>query len=221
MCVCASTLRWFVCLHLSLIQAHPCTGQSNLLRILGSWQDRSKWCRNLHRLIHRFGLMLSVTITSAPVPVSVGGTASRTLPWPTLRFSDWVRCVFRMTDGQPLLCGHSVENEAAWQGMLLDFWENARPAFSSHRVYQDKKNCLHLCVPIMLHGDEGRGKLRRCVMCQSVQPLLRVPGHTFSSRLLFAVFPGELYAGSSSVHMLQEHLTAGLAELYQNGISVL
>ena len=36
------------------------------------------------------------------------------------------------------------------------FWENYRAVHPGHRVYHDHGHELQYCVPLLIHGDEGR-----------------------------------------------------------------
>ena len=111
----------------------------------------------------------------------------------------------------------------AWKAMFRDYWGKFRVVKGHHNVFQDHANELDCCVPVMLHGDEGRGKLRRAVRVTSIQPVL-VPdghaGHSFNSRFLHSIMPGELYAGDATMSILQEALVEELRNLYTEGFEV-
>ena len=143
------------------------------------------------------------------------------MPWPTLPLSAWVDCIFKKTLGQPILGGNKLDDEQAWTSMFLEFWTRFRAAKGdTHEVFTDHPDVLQHCIPVMLHGDEGRGKLRRAVMATSVQPAIihqGHAGHSFNSRFLHSIMPGELYAGDSTLNLLQEALVEDLRELYTEG----
>ena len=140
------------------------------------------------------------------------------LPWPTLRFSDWARYIFARTSGQPLLAGFELSQEAQWGEMFRLFWERYEKA-RGHKLMADG-HPWETTVPIMIHGDEGRGKLRRCVMITSVSPVLHSKGHSFLSRYLYSVLPGENYEGDHSLDILQDNLVQDLQDLYESGLPV-
>ena len=57
--------------------------------------------------------------------------------------------------------------------MFSEFWERFKNARgTSHDVFRRHADRLQFCCPIAIHGDEGRGKLKRAVMATSVQPLV-------------------------------------------------
>lgn len=146
------------------------------------------------------------------------------MPWPTLPPSSWLECVFKKTSGQPLLGGNKLSQVERWTSMLRDFWVKFRAARGDgHKVFADHAGELQFCVPVMIHGDEGRGKLHRAVMATSVQPAILPDGHaghSFNSRLLHSIMPGELYEGDMTVQILQDALVEDLRDLYSNGFEV-
>ena len=142
------------------------------------------------------------------------------MPWPALKFSDWAKLIFAKTDGEPLLGGYKLANEQGWQAMLKDFWAKHSVAIGHPAGLGNE---VERTIPVMIHGDEGRGKLRRAVMITSVQPVVQKDGHlghSFFSRYLFAVLPGELYAGETSLDVLQDVLVEDLRALLETGLSV-
>ena len=57
-----------------------------LLYQIASWKTPANWARNLHRLIHTWGLSLMVTPTTVMCPVKFR-SAVTTTPWPILHLS--------------------------------------------------------------------------------------------------------------------------------------
>ena len=147
------------------------------------------------------------------------------MPWPVLPFSSWLTCIFKRTGGQPVLAGYTLGQEVEWKTMFQNFWDKFRSAMGEyHPVFEDHAERLEVCLPIFIHGDEGRGKLRRAVLATSVQPVLVSEGHaghTFNSRFLHSVMPGEHYEGDSTVQILQEALVEDLQGLYTHGCEAL
>ena len=141
------------------------------------------------------------------------------MPWPVLLPSSWLHVTFTRTNGGAVLNGHTLGEEKGWRSMLATFWDRYRAAFPQHAVFNDFEDCLDCCLPFLLHGDEGRGKLRRCVLVTSVQPLLHQGGHSFMSRLLFSILPGENY-GAHTLDEMQLELVADLLRLYRDGFEV-
>ena len=82
-----------------------------------------------------------------------------------------------------LLGGHSLEDPDAYCRMLRVFWQRFRHVRPEHDVY-DRADAeagfdLGFCIPVAIHGDEGRGKLKRPVMVLSYQPLISFKGPRF------------------------------------------
>ena len=199
-----------------------CRGSSDVLSRMRSWSSRKNWCRNLHRLIHRFGMTLGVEVTVIEVPCLVA-QVPRVLPWPVLLPSSWVNTIMKKTSGQPLLGKFTLGQKQKWQDMFKEFWHRFKATSPGHGIFTDleKRNLTHLCVPYMLHGDEGRGKLKRAVMCASMQPVIHEPGHTFLSRFLYGIIPSELYAeADASFDTMVETLVDDLQKLYRDGVEV-
>ena len=162
-------------------------------------------------------MTLSVAVSMCEVPVLV----KQILPWPVLLPSAWIRTIMEKTGGEPILGQYKLQQKDAWQGMLREFWRRFRAAMPQHGVFSDegKQGCLHLCIPYVVHGDEGRGKLRRAVMCASMSPVIHQHGHTFLSRFLFSIIPAELYTESaSSFNVLVDVMVRDLENLYQDGM---
>ena len=121
---------------------------------------------------NRFNLTLPVQFEHVDLPVR-WRYQHVMLPWPTLPFSSWVKTVFTKSYGQPLLGGHKLEETHKWTMMSSEFRERFKNARgTSHDVFRRHADRLQFCCPIAIHGDEGRGKLKRAVMATSVQPLV-------------------------------------------------
>ena len=195
-------------------------GQSDLLHKMKTWSCKSNWSRNLNALIYQFNMTLPGKMKHLDLPVKWKNQYVM-MPWPTLPLSAWVDCIFKKTLGQPILGGNKLDDEQAWTSMFLEFWTRFRAAKGdTHEVFTDHPDVLQHCIPVMLHGDEGRGKLRRAVMATSVQPAIihqGHAGHSFNSRFLHSIMPGELYAGDSTLNLLQEALVEDLREVYTEG----
>ena len=187
-----------------------------MLEKISGWTNKKNWSRNLHNLIHKYAFTLGVATTMVELPV-VFREKEVVMPWPVLPPSTWCQTIFSQTAGQPLLSGHKLKDEHLWRPMLQTFWCRFQAVFD-HELFSSGFD-YSLCIPIQIHGDEGRGKLKRAVFCSSIQPLLGVRGHSMLSRLLFSILPGEMYAGDSSLDILQDHMVQDLMDLYHNGFS--
>ena len=189
-----------------------------LLYQIASWKTPANWARNLHRLIHTWGLSLMVTPTTVMCPVKFR-SAVTTTPWPILHLSTWLRVIFRKTNAK-FLC-NGIPLHQGWGKELEAFWSLYKCVCPTHAVY-DRPERLAATLPFLYHGDEGRGRHNRAVLVTSFQPLLLCKGHSFLSRLLCSVFPGERYAtsldGVESLECLHTEVAKDLHELFENGI---
>ena len=217
-----------ISIHASFLVRHvlaicPKSGRSELLSKMKSWPSQKNWSRNLHTLIYKFQMTLPVRMEHLDLPV-LWRNEHVMMPWPTLPPHAWLDCIFKKTSGQPILAGHQLKDVAAWTGVFQDFWRKFKAARGdAHEVFTDHATQLGNCVPIMIHGDEGRGKLHRAVMATSVQPAI-LPGghagHSFNSRMLHSIMPGELYEGDHTIDLLQDALVEDLRKLYTDGFPV-
>ena len=79
-----------------------------------------------------------------------------------------------------LLGGHSLDEPEKFQAMLSQFWARFRLVRPSLDLYQ-KTFDKSFCIPIAVHGDEGRGKLRRPIMVEAWQPVISFKGTAFTN----------------------------------------
>jgi hypothetical protein len=131
--------------------------------------------RNLHSYVHKTGKTLAVKVTGVK-GVPIKGTSKYKKPgvctWPVRCLSDWIKTSFQNPyQGCFMLGGHKLETELpAIKTMLRQFWERYH-FIDGLDVAQPEKT-----LPFYLHGDEGRGQVRRPVMVISFQPVLSACG---------------------------------------------
>lgn len=93
--------------------------------------------------------------------------------------------------GEAFLGGHGVDSGHCFEEMLAGFWKKYKdlrpdcPFF--HRP--DYAQVARRSIPILIHGDEGRGSCKRPIMCLSIQPLVGWQGieHINASGLLIRI----------------------------------
>ena len=133
--------------------------------------------------MHRQGRTLPVQVSQVRTPVRVPGTRGKTMVnYPVLFLSSWCRQIFSDEAGQGkmLLGGFSLHEEAEYRPMFAEFCSRFwyfRPDLDVYKQDYDRS----LCVPIALHGDEGRGKLRRPLMIISYQPIISYKGPDYTN----------------------------------------
>lgn len=131
-------------------------------------------CRNssriLHSFVHRKGKTLPIPITSVDVPIKLSRKRKViTRPWPVLLLSDWIRtCCEDLQFGGFFFLG----------GLKLDMWEDVEHMLSTFwtrhlKIEPDSQPRFpSQCIPIMLHGDEGRGQGKRPILVISYQAII-------------------------------------------------
>ena len=121
-----------------------------------------------------------VDAVETPVRVLCGKPRIETVNWPVVYPSEWARYLLSHEGGRFLLGGHDISNEHGFRGMLATFWrrfQNVRQL----ELFEKNEYDLSLCIPVGYHGDEGRGKLRRPLMCLSVQPIICFKGEDYTN----------------------------------------
>lgn len=218
--MCVRNIFVFVDLWIKLRMTYQ--GWSNVLMQIASWQNPAHWSRNLHALICRWNLSLPISIGSVQCPCFFQGKTS-VIPWPIILLSSWIKTIFKKTRGSLLMNGFDVDDEQH-ELQLSSFWQLYKYVVPNHPVFSTHGNRLHRVIPLYYHGDEGRGKLRRPVLITSYVAGLPARGHSFLSRFLAAVFPGERYAvgpdGVETLQALHQALSQDLLNLFSNGFDV-
>ena len=143
-------------------------------------RNKRNECRNLHYLIHRSGRTLPIPVDSAETPVLVlsGKLSIQKVNFPILLLSQWVRHILDgPLEGALLLGGHRLsEGAEPFRRMFKRFWQRFEQVRPEMDIYQEEGVDLGYCIPYGYHGDEGRGKLKRPIMCLSYQPLVSYRG---------------------------------------------
>ncbi|CAL1170532.1 unnamed protein product, partial [Cladocopium goreaui] len=104
--------------------------------------------------------------------------------------------------------------------MLGAFWQTYQATNPGHPVFSTPFD-LKGCVPIFLHGDEGRGLARRPFMVLSWQTVISHHGpgvcndstHSFTTRFLFSAISASLYDGDRSLDDLLDEFATELIDI--------
>ena len=162
-------------------------------------QSKKNECRALHRLIHRTGRSLPVRISEVRTPVRIPGQRRKTnVNFPVLYPTSWARQILS-DGGKLLLAGFSIEQEKQYRDVFRTFWSrfyNFRPDLD---LYQQSSFDVSTCIPVALHGDEGRGKLRRAIMILSMQPVISYKGPMYTNMSGPHVIKGSTIVSSSII----------------------
>lgn len=145
--------------------------KGNLLTKMGTaYTSPKNACRTIRRLIKRtagVSLNLPVCVCEVHVRLRKPIRALR-VHWPVLRMNDWVQYLIAHKPGL-LLAGHDIGGD--WQRTFTEFWAGYKEVDGSHPVFREGFD-LGGCIPYHLHGDEGRGQLKRPYMVLSWQCLI-------------------------------------------------
>ena len=101
--------------------------------------------------------------------------------FPVLLPSSWAKAIFAK-GGHLLLAGGSLDNPQRFRETFSLFWERYQLVRPEHHVFGQNFDRSFL-IPYAIHGDEGRGKNRRPIMIESLQPIISWKGreHTNAS----------------------------------------
>ena len=131
-------------------------------------------CRIIRTLIKKTpGVALPLPVNVCEVHVRLRKPIrSMRVFWPMLTIEDWVQTLL---DRRPelLLAGNSKGGN--WQATFSSFWKKYHKLNPSHPVFSE---CYDLAgaIPALIHGDEGRGHIKRPYMVISWQCLLGLHG---------------------------------------------
>ena len=127
-------------------------------------------CRNLHKTVKKFDKVIPVEISTVRTSVRLSRRRPQKVPidYPILRFSDWVECIFNF-GGHFFLGGQSLDHADEFRGVLSDFWDKFH---SSEPDFGLPKSQWGECIPIALHGDEGRGRQKQPVLVMAAQTII-------------------------------------------------
>ena len=163
--------------------------------------------RDAHRVMDEYGLTLPIPLCSLPVECEGNEL-------PVLRLRDWMSFMLSRNSLHSL-CGLKRPDKEREEGILKTFWKRFRDEHPNHPIYElacAGKILLHRCVPVVAHGDEGRGRRhspylvlnwhsligRGCDSCpvpcrEYNKLLLNFKGHSLTTRMLAGALPKAWY----------------------------
>ena len=189
--------------------------------------------RDCHRLMAK-QCRLALPIQKHYLPVAEKGP---TIPF--LRVRDWLQM---MVDNNcsHILCGLVRPDRNREVAIWEQFWKNWEAQEPQHPIFAAARaghRQLGRCVPLLLHGDEGRSKKRTPFLVLSVHSVLgrgvevglqnstrkrryikQLPnfvGHSYTNRFLVSALPKVAFTGSNS-YIFDVLLDSVAAELCQS-----
>lgn len=202
-----------------------CKVKGNLLtKISAAYMSPKNACRTIRRLVKctpGVALKIPVNVFEVHVKLRKPVRVLKTF-WPMLTVSDWVRYLVSHKP-QLLLAGSSVDG--AWRDTFSGFWEKYRQIDGSHPIYSESFD-YSSCIPVLLHGDEGRGHLRRPFLVLSFQCLIGHHGpetvndtsHALCTRFLFTCISSHLYYQNWTMDDITAELSKQLLDAFYLGI---
>ena len=145
--------------------------KSNLLvKVAGAFQGRKNACRNLTRLIKRTpGVTLPIPISACKVHIKVRKPIRPVeVYWPVIQMGDWCQ-YFAAFKPELLLAGHKPNED--WKSVFRKFWDDYKIVSEDHPIFSldSDHHDLGCYIPYFIHGDEGRGQLKRPYMVVAFQ----------------------------------------------------
>lgn len=144
----------------------------------------SNAARDLHRWIHRDKRLLPVEVSTTRVPIRLRkrtkthGAKKVEHCWvdhPVVLFSSWLVTIMNLFP-RYFLGGYGPGEIDKYRRMFESFWSNYRNVDGQHEVYQKPSCDLGHCIPLALHGDEGRGLAKTPLMVLSIQTIIPSTG---------------------------------------------
>lgn len=141
--------------------------------------------RDFHRFVHREEKAFPVDISQVRLRIKTKkkNNAGRLIKkecmvdQPCIMLSSWMASILRDCP-EFFLAGHTVEDPDA-EAMLDQFWQNYEQCESSHPIFESKtREERKRCIPVCVHGDEGRGLSKTPVLVISYQVVIPWNGET-------------------------------------------
>ena len=163
---------------------------------------------------------------------------------PYLRMTDWLRYLLR-EDKLEYLTGE--KNKMSREAMLLEFWERYAELNPTHPIFEEAlegRLNLHEAIPVLHHGDEGRGFKRSGVLIVSTHGMLgrgshkgvtksrlgklsaddplclNMIGHSLTRQFVHSVMPAAMYKDNpENFHAVLDLYAKEMRDLFLEGVS--
>ena len=140
-----------------------------LVKVAGCFRSQRNACRDITRLIRRTpGATLKISIDVCKVNVKLRKPIRcASIWWPILALKSWCKYLLDHCP-QLLLAGHCLTDN--FQPTFVEFWEKYKLVCPDHPIFNSGHDInFGTAIPIYIHGDEGRGLLKRPYMVISWQ----------------------------------------------------
>ena len=113
-----------------------------------------------HEVFRKFGQSIPVKISRVDLPSKRN--------YPSVKFGDWLTYLVEQDDMQNLV---GVKTIAQMQSRLSTFWQKYRAVHPTHEIFF-RQMPLNMTIPVLFHGDEGRGHKKKQVLILSTHGFL-------------------------------------------------
>ena len=187
--------------------------------------------RDTHNLLDKYGLSL-------PIPMTKLEVSTDEIDMQILRLRDWMGYILE-NNAFHIMCGLMKPHPAREDAILESFWKKFKHEHPDHPIYgmaERNELLLKRTVPVVCHGDEGRGAKRQAYLVTHFHSLLgrgtnpqkrrdqgsklKIPfvkhelnfrGHSYSNRFLFGCLPKHWYTHDKD-HVFTDLMTAAARE---------
>ena len=190
-----------------------------------------------HHVFRTFGQSIDVKISKTDLP------SKRNFPY--VGMSEWLRYIVENDQLEHLV---GVQDVSAMRPLLTTFWNRWKKLHPDHVIFgrNDLEFRKDMCIPVLHHGDEGRGQKKKQLMVLSTHGMLgkgsrpsnrsqeendlgrpdgplnlNMIGNTFLTHFLCCVLPISLYneTPESLYHML-DLMAKEYADLFNHGVMI-
>ena len=156
---------------------------------------------------------------------------------PVLKMQSWFQFLLR-NGCMHVLHGLREPNAAREEAILSEFWEKFHALNPQHMIFQKGSISLKRAVPVVVHGDEGRGRRHSAHFVLSFHSLLGMgfgkrkesrkwtkmecnfQGHTYTNRFLIATLRKKDYSDQGEVwKALMQQVAIDSRSLWETGVS--
>lgn len=140
--------------------------------------------RDFHRWAHRNKKTFGVPLSEISIPLRIckrNKSGAKRIqhcesPHAVIHFTDWFATILQ-THPSFFLAGFGIEDASKHEEVFSSFWEKFEACEPGHPVFHEKtQDERKHCVPIAVHGDEGRGLGRQPILVISFQTVIPSTG---------------------------------------------
>ncbi|CAK9059514.1 Uncharacterized protein SCF082_LOCUS31516 [Durusdinium trenchii] len=198
--------------------------------------------RDFHRFIHRSAKVFAVQISTTNLLIKVKKPnksgrrikKEETVDFPIILLSSWMQSILP-TCPQFFLGGLALEDRSLYHDMLQSYWEGFLSNYPDHLIKNKPVAFKRNCIPIAVHGDEGRTLGKTPLLVISYQVVIPHngpnelnikktsglhPNYFFIVLHLLEGYFYDLVPMDASISGLCKALADDMTKLYETGVTV-